>query len=41
LNAGYALLHATYDWLAAAGNAAASNVALAYVKPDGSFAYNK
>ncbi len=38
----YTLIHATYDWLESIGeDDDAHNVALAFKKPDGSFAYNK
>jgi hypothetical protein len=37
----YTLIHATYDWLVKNGNQAdADKVALAFKKPDGSYAYN-
>ena len=38
----YTLIHATYDWLVAQGKQAdADMVAMTYVKPDGSYAYEK
>lgn len=38
----YKLISATYDWLVKKGNKAdADKVALAYKKPDGSYAYEK
>lgn len=38
----YKLISATYDWLVKNGNKAdADKVALAYKKPDGSYAYEK
>lgn len=38
----YTLIHATYDWLVSIGNTVdADKVALAFKKPDGSYAYNK
>jgi hypothetical protein len=38
----YTLIHATYDWLVANGNQAdADTVALAFKKPDGTYAYSK
>ena len=38
----YTLIHATYDWFASNGNqVSADNVALAFKKPDGTYAYNK
>lgn len=38
----YTLIHATYDWLVANGKQQdADYVALAFKKPDGTYAYNK
>jgi hypothetical protein len=38
----YTLIHATYDWLVAQGKQAdADMVAMTYIKPDGSYAYQK
>lgn len=38
----YTLIHATYDWLVAQGKQDdADMVAMTYVKPDGSYAYEK
>ncbi len=38
----YTLIHATYDWLVAHENQEdADQVALAFKKPDGTYAYNK
>jgi hypothetical protein len=38
----FTLIHATYDWLVAqAKQGDADMVAMTYVKPDGSFAYEK
>lgn len=38
----YTLIHATYDWLVANENQEdADKVALAFKKPDGTYAYNK
>lgn len=38
----YTLIHATYDWLVSIGEEDdADKVALAFKKPDGTFAYNK
>ncbi|TXH59590.1 MAG: hypothetical protein E6Q89_02075 [Bacteroidia bacterium] len=38
----YTLIHATYDWLVAHENQEdADKVALAFKKPDGTYAYNK
>jgi hypothetical protein len=38
----YTLIHATYDWLIANGNQPdANNVAMAFKKPDGGYAYEK
>ncbi len=37
----YTLIHATYDWLVKNGNQGDTDqVALAFKKPDGSYAYN-
>lgn len=38
----YTLIHATYDWLIASNKPTdAENVAKAFKKPDGTYAYNK
>lgn len=38
----YTLIHATYDWLVSNGKQTeADNVAMAFKKPDGTYAYNK
>jgi hypothetical protein len=38
----YTLIHATYDWLVSQGKQGdADMVAMTYVKPDGSYAYQK
>lgn len=38
----YTLIHATYDWFVSNGNpSTADKIAKAFVKPDGTFAYDK
>jgi hypothetical protein len=38
----YTLIHATYDWLVSNGKQTeADNVAMAFKKPDGTYAYDK